>query len=176
MGETATRRHGRASRRAFVEATGALLRRQGYAATGLSEIVAASGAPRGSLYFHFPGGKRELAVAAMEQTGEQLRAAIAALVAGLESSGYRDGCPIATVTLETASSVEPLRETAARVFGTWLEELERALREDGLDADAAARRALFVLSAIEGALILARARRDTAPLAAVRAELLAALA
>lgn len=194
MGETATRRHGRASRRAFVEATGALLRRQGYAATGLSEIVAASGAPRGSLYFHFPGGKQELAVAAMEQTGEQMRGAIAALMAGpggpaaslgvlidalaagLESSGYRDGCPIATVTLETASSVELLRETAARVFGTWLEELERGLAEDGMDAEAAARRALFVLSAIEGALILARARRDTAPLAAVRAELLAALA
>ena len=68
-----SRSNGRASREAFVEATGELLRRQGYAATGLNEIVARSGAPRGSLYFHFPGGKQELALAAMERTGEQLR-------------------------------------------------------------------------------------------------------
>src|SRR6185437_4349017 len=116
----ASRSNGRASRKAFLDATGVLLRRQGYAATGLSEIVERSGAPRGSLYFHFPGGKEELAVAAMERTGEQLRRAIAtlmtapggageavsgligALAAGLAASDYRDGCPIATVTLETA--------------------------------------------------------------------------
>src|SRR5690349_22796393 len=120
-----SRSNGRASREAFLDATGVLLRRQGYAATGLNEIVARSGAPRGSLYFHFPGGKQELALAAMEATGEQLRAGIAALMsrpggaaaslaglidalaAGLEASGYRDGCPIATVTLE-ASGSEPV--------------------------------------------------------------------
>jgi TetR/AcrR family transcriptional repressor of lmrAB and yxaGH operons len=183
-----TRSHGRASREAFVAATGELLRRQGYAATGLNEIVARSGAPRGSLYFHFPGGKQELALAAMEQTGEQLRAAIAALMsrpggaasslarlidvlaAGLEASGYRDGCPIATVTLE-ASGTEPVRLTAERVFSTWLAELESALVTDGMEPEAARRRSLMVLAAIEGALVLARARRDLAPLTAVRDEL-----
>jgi len=189
-----SRSNGRASRQAFLDATGTLLRRQGYSATSLSEIVARSGAPRGSLYFHFPGGKQELAVAAMEQTGEQLRDAIAGLMAspggpagslgvlidalasGLEASGFRDGCPIATVTLETAASCEPLRATAKRVFTMWLEELERALRSAGMEADAAERRALLVLSAIEGALLLARARGDTGPLRAVREELLASLA
>src|SRR5271166_6270476 len=112
------RRARRGSRAAFVHTTGRLLRRQGYAATGLNEIVARSGAPKGSLYFHFPGGKEELAVAAMERAGEQLRASIAAilgssedlgealgrlveaLAAALQASGYEDGCPIATVTLE----------------------------------------------------------------------------
>ena len=69
------------SRDAFVSSTAKLLRRQGYAATGLNEIVARSGAPRGSLYFHFPGGKQELALAAMEHSGEQLRGAIAAVMA-----------------------------------------------------------------------------------------------
>ncbi len=193
-GAATTRGNGRSSRQAFLEATGTLLRRQGYAATGLTEIVARSGAPRGSLYFHFPGGKQELAIAAMEHTGEQLRGAIAglmsapqgpaaslgvlidALAGGLEASGYRDGCPIATVTLETAAGSEPLRITARRVFETWLAELERALRRAGMDDESAARRALLVLSSIEGALLLARARRDTAPLQAVRAELLAVLA
>ncbi len=104
----------RSSRDAFVEATVGLLQRKGYAASGLNEIVARSGAPKGSLYFHFPGGKEELALAAMERAGARLQRAIAAildsredlagglaalvdsLAAGLESSGYHDGCPIAT--------------------------------------------------------------------------------
>src|ERR1700753_2620801 len=116
----------RSSREAVVSSTAKLLRRQGYAATGLNEIVARSGAPRGSLYFHFPGGKQELALAAVEHSRQQLRGAIAAvmaspggaartlgglidaLAAGLEASGYRDGCPIATVTLETAAHREAL--------------------------------------------------------------------
>ena len=184
------RANGRSTREAFVAATGRLLQRQGYAATGLSEIVAASGAPRGSLYFHFPGGKQELAVAAMEHTGEALRGAIVSLMnrpggaaasiaqlidvlgAGLEASGYRDGCPIATVTLEAAGE-EPVRLTAERVFSTWLSELAAALRADGMEHAAASRRALMVLAAHEGALVLARARRDLASLQAVRDELCA---
>lgn len=192
MGETTgTRAPGRASREAFIASTGRLLRRQGYAATGLNEIVSRSGAPRGSLYFHFPGGKEELAAAAMEQTGEDLRAAIAAVIgshpraseslsalidglgAGLEASGYRDGCPIATVTLEAAGASEAVRLAAERVFDSWLGALEQGLVADGLDAEQAARRALLALSAIEGALLLARARRDLAPLRAVRDELAA---
>lgn len=187
--DVSTRSNGRASRAAFIDATGVLLRRQGYAATGVSEIVERSGAPRGSVYFHFPGGKEELALAAMERSGEELRRAIAmlmsgpggagaavgalveAMAAGLEASGYRDGCPIATVTLEMAGASEPLRETAAGIFAAWLGELEAALRRDGASAESAERRALLVLSALEGALLLSRAQRDTAPLRAVAAEL-----
>jgi TetR/AcrR family transcriptional repressor of lmrAB and yxaGH operons len=184
-----SRSNGRTSRKAFLSATGSLLRRQGYAATGLSEIVDRSGAPRGSLYFHFPGGKEELAIAAMERSGEALRRGIAAtmaapggtaegvamlidaLAAGLEDSGYADGCPIATVALETAAGSEPLRATAAGIFAAWLAELERALLGEGLGRGAAERRATLVLAAIEGGLLLSRARRDTAPLRAVRDEL-----
>jgi TetR/AcrR family transcriptional regulator, lmrAB and yxaGH operons repressor len=182
---------GRSSRDAFIDTAGRLLRRQGYAATGLNELVRRSGAPKGSLYFHFPGGKEELALAAMEHTGERLRMAIAtilastedlgaalaalvdALGAGLEASGYEDGCPIATVTLEAAGDSPALRATAVTVFDSWLAQLEARLARGGLSAAQARRRALFVLSAIEGALILARASRDLAPLQAVREELLA---
>ncbi len=174
-----------------MDATGRLLRRQGYAATGLNEIVARSGAPKGSLYFHFPGGKEELAVAAMERAGEQLRVTITellassdelgealarlldALAAGLEASGYRDGCPIATVALEAASDSDAVRGAASRAFDSWLDALHQRLIRAGLPEPAAARRALLLLSAIEGALILARTTRDPAPLAAVRDELLA---
>ncbi|HWX96536.1 MAG TPA: TetR/AcrR family transcriptional regulator [Solirubrobacteraceae bacterium] len=182
------------SRDAFIRATGRLLRQQGYDATGLSEIVAGSGAPKGSLYFHFPGGKEELAVAAMQREGGQLRSAIAsimssgddlaaalgalvdALAQGLEGSGFRDGCPIATVTLEAATRSEAVRATAASVFESWLEALQEGFMARGLDSPTARRRALLALSAIEGALILARARRDLEPLVAVREELVELMA
>jgi TetR/AcrR family transcriptional regulator, lmrAB and yxaGH operons repressor len=181
----------RSSRDAFIDATGRLLRRQGYAGTGLNEIVARSGAPKGSLYFHFPGGKQELAVAAMARAGEQLGAAITAILAssedlgealggivdalagGLEASHYRDGCPIATVTLEAAGASEPVRATAAVVFDAWLAAMQERLVRSGLAPTAARRRALLVLSALEGALILARAQHDLGPLTAVREELIA---
>lgn len=186
-----SRAHGRASREAFIAGTGRLLRRQGYAASGLNEIVSRAGAPRGSLYFHFPGGKEELAAAAIEHTGAELRGAIAAVIAsrpqaseavgdlidglaaGLEASGYRDGCPVATVALEVAATSEPLRLAADGAFSSWLAELERSLLGEGMSPGQAQRRALLVLSAIEGALLLARVRRDVAPLRAVRDELAA---
>jgi TetR/AcrR family transcriptional repressor of lmrAB and yxaGH operons len=177
------------SRDAFVQATGKLLRRQGYDGTGLNEIVAASGAPKGSLYFQFPGGKESLAVAALRREGEQLRDAIAAVLyadhdveralaslldalgSGLERSGYRDGCPLATVTLERAARSASLRQAASAGFGSWLAQIERRLIDAGSAPEVAARKALVLLSAIEGALLLARAQQDLAPLAALRAEL-----
>ena len=180
----------RSSRDAFLDTAGRLLRRQGYAATGLNEIVARSGAPKGSLYFHFPGGKQELAAAALSRAGEQLAASMGAILsssddlgealgrlvdalcAGLEASGYADGCPIATVALE-ANDSEALRAVSASVFESWLELLRTRLCDAGLEPAAAERRALLVLSAIEGALILARTRRDPSALAAVREELVA---
>jgi TetR/AcrR family transcriptional repressor of lmrAB and yxaGH operons len=184
-------RRGASSREAFIQTTGRLLRRQGYAATGINEIVAISGAPKGSLYFHFPGGKEELAVAAVTHAGEQLERAIGAmlgssedlgevlarlvdaLAGGLEASGYADGCPIATVTLEAANSSEAVRRAATAAFDAWLLALKARLIAAGLDPQAAQRRALLVLASIEGALILARAQRELAPLWAVREELVA---
>jgi len=127
----------------------------------------------------------------MAQAGENLRQAIEAiltssedlaetlgrlvdtLAAGLQRSGYELGCPIATVALEAAASSEAVRTTADAAFGSWLDVLQRRLLEAGLNAADAERRALLVLAALEGALILARARRDTGPLAAVRDELVA---
>ena len=184
-------RRGASSREAFIRTTGQLIRRQGYAATGLNEIVARSGAPKGSLYFHFPGGKEELAAAAMARAGDQLRQAIEAilassddlgeglgrlvdaLAAALEASDYADGCPIATVTLEAANRSEAVRAAAADAFDAWLSALEARMTEAGMDRPAASRRATLVLACIEGALILARARRELAPLRAVREELVA---
>jgi TetR/AcrR family transcriptional repressor of lmrAB and yxaGH operons len=191
MAEPPPNRQPPSSRTAFIEATADLMRRQGYGATAISEIVALSGAPKGSLYFHFPGGKEQLAAEAVSSAGERLRGQIAAilsssddlavcigrlidaLAAGLERSDYQRGCPIATVTLEAASASEAIRVSADAVFGSWLTVLAARMRADGLDPAAAERRATFVLSAVEGALILARARGQLEPLIAVRQELTA---
>jgi TetR/AcrR family transcriptional regulator, lmrAB and yxaGH operons repressor len=182
------------SREAFVTATATLLRRQGYAATGLSDIVSESGAPRGSLYFHFPDGKEQLAVAAMRSSGdafarliEHLLSAdrtpadavdtlVSAMAAGLEASSYEEGCPIATITLEAATGSPAISQAAAESFSAWTTEIEAVFLRAGLDARTAGRRATLVLSALEGALILARARRDLEPLSSVREELSALLA
>jgi TetR/AcrR family transcriptional repressor of lmrAB and yxaGH operons len=181
------------SRAAFISATAKLLRRQGYAATGLSDIVNQSGAPKGSLYFHFPEGKEQLAVAAMRSSGdtfarlighllsagappaEAIDALIGAMATGLEASGYEEGCPIATVTLEAAAGSPAISAAAADSFAAWSREIEKVFLRAGLEAPAAARRATLVLAALEGALILARARKDLEPLNSVRAELSALL-
>ena len=97
---------------------------------------------------------------------------IDALAAGLEGSGYADGCPIATVALETAAGSEPLRATrGAASSPPGSPSSSRRCWREGVEPGAAERRAMLVLSAIEGALLLSRARRDTGPLQAVRDEL-----
>jgi hypothetical protein len=114
-------------------------------------------------------------LAALLRSSGDLAEAIAnvidALAAGLERSNSEHGCPLATVALERATQSEAVRYAAASGFDSWLEQIEQRLLAAGMTDAAAAKKALVLLSAIEGALILARAHRDVAPLAAVRAEL-----
>src|ERR687898_2195200 len=111
---------GRETRERMIRAAAGLFRRRGYDGTGLNEILERSGAPRGSLYFHFPGGKEELAVAAITEVGTTLGSGMEALLTSsddagegiarvidfladdLERSDFRGGCPIAAVTLDGA--------------------------------------------------------------------------
>src|SRR5271155_5748099 len=109
-------------------ATG-LFRQQGYHGTALHDILAASGSPRGSLYFHFPNGKEEIGETALTLAGEAVRQAIAraaetsedaevfltrvtrGMAADLEKSDYKEGCPIATTALETSAQSAALGAT-----------------------------------------------------------------
>ena len=106
-----------------------------------------------------------------DDVDEAIGRLIDALAAGLAQSDFADGCPIATVALETAGESPQMRAAAQAAFDSWLEVLEERLTRDGLDPAEAEQRAVLVLAAIEGALILARARRDVAPLLAVSAQL-----
>ncbi|MEQ8282493.1 MAG: TetR/AcrR family transcriptional regulator [Parvibaculum sp.] len=160
----------------------ALFRRKGYAATGLNEILAASGAPKGSLYHYFPKGKEELGAEAVQQAGAAVTAtlrqlhdttetatafldAYCALLAGwVEKSGYRDGCPIATTLLETLPQSERIGAAGRAAFDEWTAIIAAVHARDGMGPEAARARAEFDLAAIEGALLLMRVRQSAAPL------------
>jgi len=168
----------------FLDASAELFRVQGYSGTGLKEIAARAEAPWGSMYHFFPGGKEQLASEAVLAAGEKYRAAFARLfeaipdpieamarvfrneAAVLEASDFRDGCPIASTALDVASTVDGVRSACAQVFVDWSNEIAKALLRAGVARPEAADIANFVLSTLEGAIILARTSRSAAPLRA----------
>jgi AcrR family transcriptional regulator len=166
----------------IVGASAELFRRQGYAGTGVKQIVAEANAPFGSLYHFFPGGKAELGAETIRWSGALYLQLIDAffdpgdIVGSVErffagaaetvrESGYADACPIATVAGEIASTSEPLREASAEVFESWIVRTAGYLAAAGI-ADARARElAISLLAGLEGAFLLSRTWRTTEPLA-----------
>ncbi|WP_037068978.1 TetR/AcrR family transcriptional regulator [Pseudonocardia acaciae] len=162
------------TRERLVRETAALLERKGYQATGIKEIVRAAGATPSSLYHHFPGGKQELAVAALGHAGERfadlLRGALArepdvdAAVAAcatdladdLAATDWADGCPVAVTALESVGDSPLLRTAAADILRGWRELIAARLRAGGIDADAAIDLACTVVSILEGAELQSR--------------------
>ena len=170
------------SREKTLAAAAKLFRQQGYHGTALQEILRAGGSPRGSLYFHFPNGKEEIGEAALALAGEGVRGAIAraaetsesaeifltriarGMLANLEESDYTEGCPIATTALETAAQSEILGAATRNAFQKWEHEISRGLERFGIGAGDAEELATSVLSLLEGALLLARTYRSSAPM------------
>jgi TetR/AcrR family transcriptional repressor of lmrAB and yxaGH operons len=168
----------RSSRERLLDSAVDLLQRQGYHGTGLNELLERSEAPRGSLYHYFPGGKEQIGAEAIALAGEQVAAAVAHLLrakssvadsvealasllaAGLEASDFERGCPVATTALEVTPGSEPIRAAAQASFESWLAPLRERLETAGFDRLQAARRADLAIATLEGALVLARARRN----------------
>jgi TetR/AcrR family transcriptional repressor of lmrAB and yxaGH operons len=168
-------------RDAIVAAAVRLFRRQGYAATGLAQIVEASGAPKGSVYHYFPAGKAAIGAAAIARAAATVTATIAALPRGerpgdflreyarlmagwMRVSGFRDGSPIAATVLEEAAENDAIAGAAREAYGAWSRLIAARLESSGLDAASAERIALLAITALEGSLILARAFRSDAPI------------
>ncbi|MDX6665473.1 MAG: TetR/AcrR family transcriptional regulator, lmrAB and yxaGH operons repressor [Solirubrobacteraceae bacterium] len=181
-------RKGERTKTAMLGATVDLMQRKGIAATGVREVAEHAGAPRGSIAFHFPGGKEQLTTEAVELAGGAFAAALAKLfersctadavdrvaegmAAGLERSGFATGCPLATTALETAATSAPIAAACDAGFTAWQAPIAKALRRDGFAPAKARDRALLVLSALEGALLLARAKRSADPVRIVAREL-----
>ncbi len=172
----------------MVRTAASLLQRQGFAATGWRQVVAESGTPWGTQSHHFPGGKEELVVAALGRSGDDYErlvratfergapadairawAKLAAQV--LESTGWADGCPVATVALEQAHESEKIGDACAVAFTSWRAAISDGLVAAGVEKRRAAPLAIMILASIEGALLLARAERDSGPLIVVGDEL-----
>ncbi len=166
-----------------------LFRRQGYAATGLAEILAESGAPKGSLYHYFPGGKTEIGAEAVTVAGEKVAATLRSIAEEavdpgeiiarylsmmadwMAQSGYRDGSPITTTLLETVPGQETIREAGLSAFASWSVVLETSARAAGIGPQRARTLARFSIAALEGALIQCRVAGDAAPLLEAAEEL-----
>jgi TetR/AcrR family transcriptional repressor of lmrAB and yxaGH operons len=173
-------KHGE-TRERLLRTAATLFRTQGYHATGLNQVVAEGGAPKGSLYFHFPGGKEQLAVESVTlsagevcttmRAAEDLESALEVFAEHLVASDFRNGCPVATVALDAATESEPIREACASAYGSWHELLVNFLLRRGISADRAPGLATTVLAAVEGALLLAKTHRDVAPLRQVASDM-----
>lgn len=174
------------SRAALIDTAATLFRRQGYAATGLNQILDEAGVKPGSLYHHFPQGKQQLAAAVVDGAGaaiEQLLRRflsgglpvadivdrwVDVLVAGLIADG-RDGCPIEPIATESVNASSLVRAASARAFTGWCAAIEERLRADGWSSAEAESVAVAVISLIEGALILSRIAGDVGALNAAKA-------
>jgi len=170
------------TRERIVDATAQLFTRQGYAATGVKQIVTEAQAPFGSLYHFFPGGKEQLAAEVIRHSGglygllfETIVDAAPDVVTGIEAffvgaaehlveTDYADACPIATVALEVASTSEPLRAATADVFTGWIDAAVARLTGAGITAGRARELALELIAILEGAFILSRSLRSTEPM------------
>lgn len=157
-----------------------LFRREGYTATSWRRLVEEAGTPWGSAYHHFPGGKQQLAVAAIELATVTTSATIARAferndtiedavswwftkaAQALANGDYRAGCPLATIALETVNDSEVLTEACKKAFTIWQARLEDHLRERGHPApeDLAA----AIMHNMEGALLMARVHHSPEPL------------
>jgi AcrR family transcriptional regulator len=170
----------------LIRSTSRLLRRQGYAATGLNQVVADADAPKGSMYFHFPGGKEQLAAAAVDQFAERatnrmyrylaenasVRDAVVAMfdayVEHLERTRYSEGCAVATVALDAAATHDLLAEATGRALREWVDVFAAALMAEGRDATEAHGLATVIIATIEGTIVMAKGERSTEPVAAAR--------
>ena len=178
----------------MLDAAAELFRSQGYHATGLSQIVEVSRAPKGSLYFHFPGGKEQLAAEAMREAAGRVRellvesaaaspdtvsalgSVIGALTTELAATEFRGGCPLATVALDAATESDQIAVACRDGYGSWRDAIGALLIRNGATPQRAAELATVVLAAIEGALLLARTNRDVAPLRAAHDHLITFIA
>ncbi|MGI8461413.1 MAG: TetR/AcrR family transcriptional regulator [Solirubrobacterales bacterium] len=187
---TATREEDRRrsdARERMVRSAAVLFRSRGVEGTAFSEVIELSGAPRGSIYHHFPGGKDELAEAATRYAGDFIAVALAAalergdpdaalgdfvsvLSGALRDSEWEAGCPVVAAALEGDRS-PAARDAAGEAIGKWESLLAASFERNGVAAGRARSVATLAIASIEGAIVLARAQNSTAPIERVGGEL-----
>jgi TetR/AcrR family transcriptional regulator, lmrAB and yxaGH operons repressor len=162
-----------------------LLARRGLQATSFSEVLQHSGAPRGSVYHHFPGGKEQMIGSALDAAGtraielldrkagesaEEITAWFLHIWREVLIRGkFEAGCAVLAVAVAADSS--ELLDQSARVFRTWRRHLAELLEQGGLRTEDAHRFAAVLVASSEGAVVLARAEQSLEPFDLVAGQL-----
>lgn len=183
------------ARQDAIEAAVRLFRTQGYSATGLSQLLEESGAPKGSFYFHFPGGKEQLALEALQVFGEEIRGRIArraaATVPGdepgfihalfeatareLQASDYTAGCVASNLGGELSSDNRAIADAVTAVVQSWVAAIADGVAARFKTRDAATAYAATVMASLSGMRTMARAQRSTTMFSAIADVLIAGL-
>lgn len=177
MSATATKpRTRRGSTRTKMLISGAeVLRERGGAGVTLDEVLARSGAPRGSVYHHFPGGRNQLLAEALQFAGEEITGIIDEAAANggmflvrkfvvfweelLVESEFAAGCPVVAAAIGSADDEPRLAPVAGSIFRHWCDALTRAFVADGFEEAQAASLATMCIASLEGAVVLCRSTR-----------------
>lgn len=167
------------SRARMIEAAIGLMRGSGLSGAGINEIVRASGAPKGSVYYYFPGGKLQLVEAALavysprvmavidaamagrRRPGTRVQALFAAFAARAEAGDFAQSCAVGTVSLDLDAELASLQHVLAAMLAEWRDCIARHF--DHGDAAQARSFAGLLLTAIEGAWVRSRAERSAQP-------------
>jgi AcrR family transcriptional regulator len=162
----------------MIRAAAELMQRRGYLGTGVAEILSRASAPRGSLYHHFPGGKREIAIEAVRYSGrlferdlERIAAESSSLddyVVALNTLSKRDllatdfdaSCPIAATALDVPHDEHEILQACAAAFDLWSRAVTEGMERAGVDLEKARRLGPFFVNTLLGAVMSARASRD----------------
>lgn len=177
-------------RERMVRSAALLIRERGAGPTAIADVLQHSRAPRGSAYHYFPGGRTQLLCEAVDYAADYIGARIASADSGvavldqlvadyreqLVRSDYRAGCPVVAVAVEAGDpdkgdQPRPVIDRAAAAFARWNHLIAQRLVSDGVAAARAEELAMLVTTALEGAIVVARAARDLTPLDVVHAQL-----
>jgi len=166
----------------LIQAMADALQRKGLHGVGLNELLEVAGAPKGSLYHHFPGGKGELAVAAIEHISRRIDGLFSRLFSEqadplqalhnwlqgalqqLENSQFERGCPLATIALESGPEDVAIRAALQRSFAAVRQALSQQLHAYGYSSEQADNLAALFVALYEGGLLQARVAGSSEPL------------
>lgn len=164
-----------------------VLRERGAAGVTIDEVLARSGAPRGSVYYHFPEGRNQILTEALRYAGGAITATIDDTVERgakallrdfvhywqhqLANSDFNAGCPVVAAAIGSATDEPQVTAEAGQILGHWRTALSRAFAADGFDESDAASLAVMSIAALEGAVVLCRSTRSTEPLRDVHSQL-----
>jgi TetR/AcrR family transcriptional repressor of lmrAB and yxaGH operons len=157
-----------------------VMRERGAAGVTIDAVLARSGAPRGSVYYHFPEGRSQILIEALRYAGESITATIDEAASRgakvllrefvefwerlLTNGRFNAGCPVVAAAIGSADDELQLAAEAGVILGRWCSALTRAFVADGFDEEAASSLAVTAIAAMEGAIVLCRSTHDTRPL------------